>query len=348
MNLKINSIRPASDDEWDAVWEDCEYATYFHSREWADIWNVYSNGNISTFPQFITFSDGRECLLPISIQRRFLGFLMVGLSSPAGTFGGWISKDKLLAEHVELMANYVTKRFRAVNWRVNPYDPNMPLSIDKSARDDCTYSLDLNLGFDAISGDWSKGRGSMARKIRKAAKAGVSVRFANKLEDWQSYYQVYEQSLRRWGDEASSSYKWALFNDLFQRHSQDIALWAAVRDGKIICGAICFYSKKHVVYWHGAALQEHFNLRPVNLLMSEIIRNACEREYRWFDFNPSGGHEGVTSFKKSFGAKPLPSPSVVVLPRLTKTVMKAQGKANGALKKIKKFYSSDSDEVRNP
>ena len=34
---------------------------------------------------------------------------------------------------------------------------------------------------------------------------------------------------------------------------------------------------------------------PLTLLMAEIIRDACSSGHRWFDFNPSGGLEGVAN-----------------------------------------------------
>jgi lipid II:glycine glycyltransferase (peptidoglycan interpeptide bridge formation enzyme) len=81
-------------------------------------------------------------------------------------------------------------------------------------------------------------------------------------------------------------------------------------DKLAIAGALCFYAQKHAVYWHGAALQSHFSLRPVNLLMSEIIRHACEEGHQWFDLNPSGGHPGVKKFKESLGAQALKAPVI--------------------------------------
>jgi hypothetical protein len=50
----------------------------------------------------------------------------------------------------------------------------------------------------------------------------------------------------------------------------------------------------------------------VNLLLHDVIRDACERGFRWFDFNPSGGHEGVAAFKRSFGAECRPAPVVTI------------------------------------
>jgi hypothetical protein len=33
-----------------------------------------------------------------------------------------------------------------------------------------------------------------------------------------------------------------------------------------------------------------------------VIKDACDKKYAYFDLSPSGGHSGVASFKKSFGA----------------------------------------------
>ena len=64
------------------------------------------------------------------------------------------------------------------------------------------------------------------------------------------------------------------------------------------------------MYWHGAARESSLALRPANRLFGEVIRDACERGFRWFDFNSSAGLEGVRRFKEGFGARPLPCPYV--------------------------------------
>ena len=131
MNLTIDNIRKATDEEWDATWSACEYATYFHSREWAEIWRVYSKGAMLPTPQFVTFSDGNTCLLPISSRKSFFGLRRQYLSSPAGTFGGWISNDQLLPEHARVMANHMTSHSPGLSWRMNPYDPNVRFLLDR-------------------------------------------------------------------------------------------------------------------------------------------------------------------------------------------------------------------------
>lgn len=307
MTISIKKVYLANSDEWDAIWQGCDYSTYFHSREWAEIWKVYSQGKIRPEPKLVLFSDGKKALLPISAQKIYKGMLKQYVSSPASTFGGWISLDKLSVEHADLLVDFLTEKISNLSWRLNPYDELLfKVGIGNSKYDE-THTLNLEGGFDSIYKKWTKGNGSTVRKAHKARKEGVSVTTACRQDDWLAYYQVYQDSLRRWGSKASSVYEWNLFKEIFQRNSPKIKLWLAYYQNKIVSGALCFYAKKHVVYWHGAALEQYFHLRPVNLLMYEVIKDACEQEYSWFDFNPSGGHEGVKAFKKSFGAEALQS-----------------------------------------
>lgn len=312
MNISIMNIRPATADEWDAIWQQCDYATYFQSREWADIWKIYTKGKMRPEPKLVLFSDGKKALLPLSSQKVIRKLTKQYFSSPAGTFGGWISSDKLNKEHSNLLIGCLFNRFNNLVWRINPYNEKefVPEAVKIGIKNEETYALDLKVGFKTIYQQWIKEKKSLVRKVKKALREGVSIETASTLNDWQDYYQVYEESLKRWGEKASFKYEWKLFNDIYQLNSPHVNLWLAIYQEKIIAGSLCFYSKQHVVYWHGAALSQYFHVRPVNLLMCEIIKHACEGEYSWFDFNPSGGHEGVTTFKKSFGAKSLPCPIV--------------------------------------
>jgi len=84
----------------------------------------------------------------------------------------------------------------------------------------------------------------------------------------------------------------------------------ATLEGSVIAGTLCLYARRHVSYWHGAALEEHIKKRPMNLLLYEAIRHACTGGFRWFDFNPSGGHESVRAFKEGFGVVTRRAPMV--------------------------------------
>jgi CelD/BcsL family acetyltransferase involved in cellulose biosynthesis len=304
---RITASRPADAAEWDAAYAACPSATWFQSRPWAEVWRDYTEGASQPAPSRVEFSDGVTALLPLSRESAAHGLLPRYLLSPAGTFGGWLAEDELPDAHAEVLREHLLTRHGTLAWRVNPYDGALRrLSWDAYDHDE-THAVDLRQGFDAVESRFSRGQRS---NLRKALKAGVEVRVAESRADWHEYFQVYEESLDRWGDSASSGYGWSLFEALYELRSPDVRLWLAHREGELAAGALCFYTDTQAVYWHGAARERHFAMRPVNLLMVEAMRDAAARHCAWFDFNPSGGHEGVKTFKRSFGAEPVASPEI--------------------------------------
>jgi CelD/BcsL family acetyltransferase involved in cellulose biosynthesis len=305
-DLRMIEVRPASAAEWDAIWRDCNYATYFHGRGWAGIWSEYSHGRMQPAPLLLRFSDGCHALMPLSRERLYRGLMTRTWSSPAGTYGGWISDTPLGEAHVRLLAQWLPRCHRLLVWRANPYAPVAALPDDRW-KPDHTRAIDLSVGFEAVVRQWNRGHRSA---VNKAIRNGIEIRLANAERDWLEYHDVYEDSLRRWGDAASSRYGRGLFEILHRHADADdaIRLWLATHQGRIIAGAICLYGPAMAVYWHGAALEQHFESRPVNLLLHHAIRDAAERGYAWFDFNPSGGHAGVEHFKAGFGGQIKPAP----------------------------------------
>ena len=297
-NLSIIRKWTPTDLEWDIVWKSCPYATFFHSREWANIWQKYTNGQIIPKPEGICFSDGLEILLPFCEEKFLHFFSKKTISSPAGTYGGWISSKSLDQEHQAVLIKYIFQTHQNLYLRLNPYEKSRISDLGGNVIPDTTSTLDLSASFDQIFHSWSKGHKSA---VKKAQQAGVTIDIARSSDDWDSYYSAYLDSINRWGDNVSSFYKRSLFTILENQSSENIKLWLANYNGAVVAGALCFYSQDHVVYWHGAGFSKYFYLRPVNLLLYEAIRNAKDSGYSWFDFNPSGGHIGVSNFKQSFG-----------------------------------------------
>jgi hypothetical protein len=347
--LSITEVSPVTAQEWDAIYRECDYATYFHSRRWAECWRGLRTKPQVPATRIVRFSDGARAVVPMTRKVRARGLLDMLTSTTDGNIGGWISCDDLGPEHAELLTNHLLNDLEhSLSWRPNPFEPHAQLVLrhvraratpvwasqsrsEKVARcvmnwgnpiviDDHTHALDLSGGFDALF----KPQASVCRLAKTAKRAGVEVDVTERVEDWRAYFDVYQSSLERWGRDPNDSFAWELFERIFSTPPSERKLWVARCEGKIVCGALCFYAKRHAMYWHGSALKDYFKLRPVNYLMLEIIRDACEQGHAWWDFGPSGFLSGVVRFKESFGARALAAPMVCVddhMRRATRTVM---------------------------
>jgi hypothetical protein len=254
----------------------------------------------------VVFSDGACAVVVLSSRRRAAGLVRSYESGPRGTYGGWISAEDLTEEHTRALVDYMTG-LGTVDWFTNPFDPNAEVIHAAAGVADVTDAMTFDGDFDAMFRTWSKGHRAA---VKQAVRNGVTVREARGQDDWRAYYGAYEDSLERWGEKASQPYRPEFFELMSRLPENLVRLWLAEIDSAVVAGAVCLYAPRHVVYWHGAAYAEHFKKRPVNLLVYTASRDACERGYRWFDFNPSGGLEGVRAFKTSFGTIEYPCPTL--------------------------------------
>ncbi len=301
-------VRAATAAEWDDAWAGCRHSTYFQSRGWAECWSEYTKGVVKPDPVSIRIGRGQRIIMPMSRQRRHAGLSSRRLLSPAGGYGGCLAGEPLSAEEARAVLCWMDRAKAPYWWRLSPFDPALA-ELQEHGRSDTTQAIDLGGGPKSACERASHGHASA---VRKACRRGLAVRRAGSPEEWEAYYRIYEASLIRWGASETSRYGESLFEALRRRGSPDVELWLAVLDEEtIVAGGLCLYGPRHVSYWHAAALSEFFELRPANLLVHELLLDACGRSLEWFDLNPSAGLEGVQTFKQRVGAVTLPSPVIV-------------------------------------
>lgn len=295
----IKSIRKATDDEWDRIVNSVDSAIYFQTREWFEIWADCGGFEIDT--KLILFDSGKKVLLPLVHLSLLKGLIKASFFSPKG-MGGAVASHKLNnGEQKEFFG--LLKKLTPCYFVISPYDELMS-SFAKSSGQEFTQVLDLSKGFARCHDSWSVRHIGC---IKQVLREGVVVEPATTEKDWRRYFEIYLETLGRWGGAATNRYPWALFETMFSKRSKSINLWLAKYQGAVIGGALCFYHNKHVAYWHGATAQKIFGkLNVSHLLQYQIIKDACDRGFLIYDFMPSGGLDGVVEFKRRFGSEKLP------------------------------------------
>ncbi|MCP4351225.1 MAG: GNAT family N-acetyltransferase [Desulfobacterales bacterium] len=308
MSVKIDNVRPANDKEWDNIWNKSRCVSYGSSREWAEQWSIYTRGRVYPTAQIIHFSDGKTVLLPLSIRKYNEQQFNKYILSAGFSYGGWLSTDNIDRDHEELLTDYLIRNMENILWLVNPFQEISTINEIAAKAAACeTRVLYLADGFEPIYKIWKKG--SIERKARKARKAGIEVKVASGRDEWGEFFEVvYKQTLERWGDNAGMVLNENLKN---LKQTPHVHLWLALHSKKIIAGCILCYGNSIVEYATSAALHEYFNLRPMNLILFEAVKDCCEKGYAWFDFGSSHNRhgkieKGVLDFKKSFNAKEIP------------------------------------------
>lgn len=296
--------QPLDEAFWWDVARQCDYATFFHTPLWHKLATM-------TFPNYQDISlgaileNGTRLVLPLLQSPSRLPFLHTRISTFAACYGGIIADGpatpNLLNQLYSKLYSPQTGHVRIIS---NPLKNQlMPSAMFTRQWSDTTYVLNLETDYETLFTNFSRG---LKSNIRKGHHLGVTTRIAATLADYQAYFAIYQHSLQRWGDSVTSDHCWELFENGFQlnqRYPDLIRLWLAEIESQIIAGAWVFYWNGHVDYWHGATHADFFEYRAAHVLHAAIIQNAIEQQCRFYDFNPSGGHPGVSEFKGRFGTQ---------------------------------------------
>ncbi|MBK7896545.1 MAG: GNAT family N-acetyltransferase [Anaerolineaceae bacterium] len=307
--MTIEYWQDVDDSVWVQLAEQCEYATFFNTPAWFHLAKDLVSGSQIKIIGGQT-SQGTQFVLPVAIEKQMGPFYRL-TSSLNGVYGGIIADGPLNESECQQIYQNLVSKWRVLTYTFTP-SPLRHASAGLSnflELNDKTYLISLAPGYEEIYRNYSRGHKSA---INKAIKSDVQVEVTTALDDYRAYYQVYKDSLDRWGETFFGyTLPWTFFekiHGLALQKSDNVKLWVARLGNEVIAGAIVFYWHKCVNYFHGANHRDYFNYRAANLVQNEIIKHAAQPELNFatYDFGPSG-IESLYEFKRRFGGEELPT-----------------------------------------
>lgn len=300
MSLTWHILTNNVNEVWDQIMQGASNATFFQTRAWADLFSKTFTF-WKTDPVIIEFSDGNIMVLPI-LRHSLTGYRECMIPH---VYGGPVFLHPPMDEHLQVV-NKVLKWYGDITFVENPFDPYRR-GLDFLARWSMeTTVTDLTPGYDIL---WKRFRTKHRQHYNSAVKKGISETVAASLNDIDVYYNIYRNSLHRWGKNARGFYPRSLFRNMLNmpEFGRSIKMWLARKDGIPIGGNIVLYHGIQAVNWHAAYLSSNLSDHPSPFLTITAIKDACEKGYRWFDFMGPNNHlKGVQHFKDGFAAQPLP------------------------------------------
>lgn len=140
---------------------------------------------------------------------------------------------------------------------------------------------------------------NVRNRVRKAAKEGVTVRLAEKLEELQKFYEIFNRFTVQKGFLCRKyEYQEALWREFIERGNG--CLFLAIYQEKIIGGALTLALGRKCLGMHLGALTEYSKLQPHSAAIWESIRWSKEAGYEWYSFRGVGSTPSQESFKKRF------------------------------------------------
>jgi FemAB-related protein (PEP-CTERM system-associated) len=116
-------------------------------------------------------------------------------------------------------------------------------------------------------------------------------------------HHVYAESVRHLGTPVFSR---RYFRLLQERFGSSCEVLTVLHEQRPVASVMSFYFRDEVMTYYGGGLREARNLAGNDFMYWEVMRHACARGARIFDFGRSKIGTGAYNFKCNWGFKPAP------------------------------------------
>lgn len=292
--VRIRPFDRAQTGRWNAYVEATPGATFFHLAEWgALVESVFGHEICSVFAE----RQGRICgVLPLVRQRsRLFGHTLC--STPFAVYGGAVADDAGVAALLEDHAAGLARELDVDQLELRNLHRDRPDWPGKA----------LYVTFrKAIHPEVEKNLLAIPRKqramVRKGEAAGLR---AERDQDLDRFWTIYSTSVRDHGTPVFSR-RW--FEGLKRTFGERCEVSTVVRDGEAVSSVMSFYFRDEVLPYYGGGLAAARECKAFDFMYWDLMRRACERGCRVFDYGRSKVGTGSWSFKKNWGFEPTPLP----------------------------------------
>jgi len=145
---------------------------------------------------------------------------------------------------------------------------------------------------------------AVPRKQRAMIRKGMSNGLKSEIDgDVSRLHRVYAESVHNLGTPVFSKKYFDLLRLIFLHQSDIVTI---TRDGKAFASVLSFYFRDEVLPYYGGGTKDARHLAANDFMYWEVMRRACERGCRLFDFGRSKLDTGSYNFKRYWGFEPTP------------------------------------------
>jgi FemAB-related protein (PEP-CTERM system-associated) len=145
---------------------------------------------------------------------------------------------------------------------------------------------------------------SIPRKQRAMVRKGLQNGLRSQLDDdVECLHRVYGESVRNLGTPVFSKKYFEILRATFPQQSDIVTITS---DGKPVASVMNFYFRDEVLPYYGGGTADARRLAANDFMYWEVMRRACERGFRLFDFGRSKLGTGAYDFKSYWGFEPTP------------------------------------------
>jgi len=290
--LVVKHLAESDRGRWDAFVRGCEDATFFHLSAWAGILrDVFRH---RTFFLYAERAGDIVAVLPLAeVKSRLFGHALTSL--PFCVYGGIAGGPEGIAA-LEAEAEALARRLGVQHLELRNLAP----------RHADWPRQDIYVTFrKEVLPDEGANLHAIPRKQRAMVRKGIRHGLTAEIDaDVERFFALYADNVLRHGTPALPKVFFERLRRDFGRDCEVLTVTDA--GGQALSSVLTFYFRDEVLpYYAGDALAAR-EVAANDFKYWELMRRACERGCRLFDFGRSRVGTGPYSFKKNWGFEPQP------------------------------------------
>ena len=292
-DLRVGHLEPADFSRWDEFVAGCSEATFFHRAGWkAVIERAFGHATYFLYAQ----TGGQiEGVLPLAeVKSRLFGHTLVAL--PFCVYGGIAARSERARQALDDAARALAEKLRVDHLEYRGRAPQHPDWVHK----------DLYVTFrKEIDPAAERNLLAIPRKQRAMVRKGIKAGLQTGIDDGvERFFTAYSASVHRLGTPVFARRYFQILKEVF---GGDCEVLTVTHEGRLVASVLSFYFRDEVLPYYGGGVASAREVAGNDFMYWDLMRRACERGIRVFDFGRSKRGTGSFDFKKNWGfeAQPL-------------------------------------------
>jgi FemAB-related protein (PEP-CTERM system-associated) len=303
-DLRVRAAGAADLPRWDAFVERCPEATFFHKAGWKEV--IESVFRHRTFFLLAERDAAIVGVLPLAqVKSRLFGHSLVSL--PFCVYGGVAATDPAAAPALHAAARELAEKLGVDHLELRnriarePDWPRQDLYV--------TFRKEILPGVEA-------NMLAIPRKQRAMVRKGIQRGLRSEIDaSVDRFFALYADNVHRHGTPALPKRYFETLQRVFGRDAEVLTVLDPA--GAPVSSVLTFYFRDEALPYYAGDAMAARELAANDFKYWELMRRACERGLRVFDYGRSKRDTGSFDFKKNWGFEPEPLHYEYVLRRGT-------------------------------
>jgi FemAB-related protein (PEP-CTERM system-associated) len=291
--IDVRFATHADIDRWDAFVERCPEATFFHRAAWKEV--IETVFRHRAFYLVAERDASIVGVLPLAETKSLLfGHALASL--PFCVYGGVAATDPAAVLALHTAARELAGRLGVDHLELK----------NRVAREPGWPRQDLYVTFrKEILPDVEANMLAIPRKQRAMVRKGIKHGLRSEIDDSvDRFFRLYADNMHRHGTPPQPKRYFETLRRVFRRDAEVLTVLDA--SGAPVSSVLTFYFRDEVLPYYAGDGVDARDVAANDFKYWELMRRACERGYRVFDYGRSKRGTGSFDFKKNWGFEPEP------------------------------------------